>query len=136
MNKFLFLCCVCFPLLSKKKIVELQSEVQSSTTRPAVWRASKLLGSRSHCVLLHFIAKPPEEAVTQGPSANETAGFQSRLSEPSQPLTSTHTGTERSSHRGRWAFLLHQSYKTRCVAKQSRCFIHAQIALTFLSVKI
>lgn len=47
MNKSLFLCFVCFPLLSKKKKVELQSEVGSGTSRLVLRRASELLGSWS-----------------------------------------------------------------------------------------
>lgn len=83
-----------------------------------------------------FHKKSSWEGSDSRPGSDEITGCQSRLSGPLHSLTSMHADIESPSHSDRWAFLLHETYKTRSIARESRCFICAQIALTFLSVKI
>lgn len=64
MNEFLFLCFVCFALLSKKKKVGLLSEVQASTSRLVLGEPGT--GQwKQRAVTLQFIVKPPEKVAAQ-----------------------------------------------------------------------
>lgn len=89
MNEFLFLCFVCFALLSKKKKVELQSEVQASTPRLVFGEPVNSWAVEAVYVLLHFIAKPPEKVVTWAPAPMTLQALGTL-----QSLTAMHATTE------------------------------------------
>lgn len=83
MNEFLFLCFVCFSLLSKKKKkVELQSEFQSSTSRLSFGEPVNSRAVEAALRSAPFHSKTSREGGNSGPSSDETAAFKAGFQDP------------------------------------------------------